>query len=147
MAKCKKEFGKKFIKKVGAMFMVSLTVMSAIPVFAATNYSWSGNATTPGSTMRTARKTKTTDSSVIVNYSDGSSDYMAVTVDAYVSGSWKDCTYYTDANPIYVAYEGSSNYIAVLNLAYENYGQCSVAAKFTATAAGAHSGKWRPDYQ
>ena len=148
MVKSKKELAKKFIKKAVAMVMVSLTVMSAIPVFATTgNIDWSKNVSTPGSIIRTAGEVKETDSSVIANYSSGSSDYMAVTVDAYVNGSWKDCTYYTSSNPIYVAYEGSNNYIAVLNLAYETYGRCSVAAKFTTTAAGAHRGKWRPDYQ
>lgn len=44
MARCKKVLGKNLIKKAVAMVMVSLTVMSAIPVFATTgNIDWSKN--------------------------------------------------------------------------------------------------------
>lgn len=137
------------IKKITTAVMLSLTIFSAIPVFAGTgNYSWFGYAQTPGSSIRTGTRTKETDSSVIANYSDGSSEFMGVTVLVKdKNGSWDDCTYYTSSHPIYYAYKGTSNYIDVLNTAYEENGRCTVAARFTATTAGNHSGKWRPDYQ
>lgn len=137
---------KGFAKKLTAAAMLSMVVFLGMPVFAETNHSWSGYANTPGSSIRTSTETKYTDSSVIANYSSGSSDYMMVTVlvkDS--SGSWKDCTYYTGTNRVYIAHRGTSEYVSVMNLAYETYGKSKVAANFTAISAGSHRGVWRPD--
>lgn len=129
------------------MVIVAATFFSAIPVFGATNYNWSGNAQTPGSSIWTGERTKSTDSSVIVNYSSGSSEFLSVTVYARVNGSLKDCTYYNSSYPVYYAYKGTSNYVDVLNTVYESYGECNTTAKFVTSSTGNHSGKWRPDFQ
>lgn len=137
---------KKFSKSTIAVLAVA-TVLSAMPVFGATNYNWSGYASTPGSSIVTGEITKRTDSSVIVNYSSGSSEFMGVTVLAKTNGSWHDCTYYSSSHPIYYAYKGASNYVDVLNNVHEDHGDCPTKANFVATSAGNHSGKWRPDFQ
>ena len=138
----------KRLKKMVCGVAVTTALMVA-PVLAATNYNWSGYAYTPGSSILTAAKTKTTNSSVVANYSSGSSEWTNVTVQANVGGSWKDCTYYTSSHPVYRAYRGtgSDKYIDVLNTAYEKYGTVNVRAVFSTLSAGNHSGKWRPDYQ
>lgn len=136
---------KKFSKVYAAAIVVAMAITS-VPVFAATNYSWSGYAQTPGTSISTDARTKNTSSSVIANYSSGSSDFVGVTVSAKVGSSWVNCTYYNNSHPIYYAYKGTSNYIDVLNTVSESYGTPrSVRANFTATSAGSHSGKWRPD--
>lgn len=138
---------KRIISKASITAIVVATFFSVLPVFGATNYSWSGYAQTPGSSIRTDERTKQTDSSVIANYTSGSSSFMGVTVLAKVNGSWRDCTYYSNSHPIYYAYKGASNYIDVLNTVNESYGNCTTCANFVATSAGSHSGKWRPDYR
>lgn len=139
---------KEISTKVVSAAVLSLALLSAIPAIAfAGNSTWKGFAQTPGSAITTNALQKNTNSSVIVNYSAGSSDFVGVNVLARnASGTYEDCTYYTSSYPIYYAYKGNS-YVDVLNLAYETHGPCFVKVKFIATASGNHGGHWRPDYQ
>lgn len=135
-------------KKVVAGIALSLAMLATvIPAMGATNKLWYGAASTSGSSIIATRLRKTTDSSVIVNYSNGPSSQMAVNILAYVNGAWDDCTYYTSSRPIYIVYENANSYIDVYNTAYEEHGACAVAPKFTATSAGYHEGNWRPDFE
>ena len=45
---------KRIISKASITAIVVATFFSVLPVFGATNYSWSGYAQTPGSSIRTA---------------------------------------------------------------------------------------------
>lgn len=138
---------KKIFNKTSIAVIVAATFFSAIPVFGATNINWSGNAQTPGESIWTGERKKTTDSSVIANYSEGGSEFLSVTVYARVNGSLQNCTYYSNSHPAYYAYKGSSNYIDVLNTVYERYGERYITCRFVTSTAGNHSGKWRPDFQ
>lgn len=138
---------KKKISKVSLAAIAAATILSAMPVLGATNTAWSGNVATPGSSIRTGARTKTTTSSVIANYSSGPSAQMTVEVLVEVNSAWKNCTYYSAKQTPYIAAKGINNYIEVKNLAVETYGRSAVKAQFTALNAGTHSGKWRPDYQ
>lgn len=135
------------VKKVIGVSMLSVAVLSTISMMTyAANFGWSGYAAAPGSTIEPDPQSKLTTSSVIVNYSGGSSDVIGVSIWA----SWKftnftDVTLYTAAHPSYYLNRDSSYYAEVLNTAHEQYGDCYVKPKFVASAAGNHAGRWRPD--
>lgn len=148
--KKKNNFGQKMKKILGTSMLVT-AILTAVPMitygFTGTIYNWSGYVATPGSSVYSGSVSKVTSSSVMVQYSAGSSEFVGASVLASLneSGSYSDVTLYTTAHPNYNVYKNSSSYVEVLNLAYETYGQCYVKTRYVTTTAGNHAGRWAAD--
>ena len=114
--KKKNNFGQKMKKILGTSMLVT-AILTAVPMitygFTGTIYNWSGYVATPGSSVYSGSVSKVTSSSVMVQYSAGSSEFVGASVLASLneSGSYSDVTLYTTAHPNYNVYKNSSSYV------------------------------------
>ena len=136
----------KTIGKIVSVTMAVMAVCSAVPVFAGSQVEWRGTTYNSGSSIITTSVIKETDSSVMVSYVSGNSDFVGCNVLAKnAQGKFVDVTYYSSNYLVYYAYKGQG-YKAVKNLAEETYGSgVEVKAQITPSIAGTHSGWWKAD--
>lgn len=134
---------KKINKVIGGMMLASALITTSQIYANNTTYSWSGNAPTPGTNLWGAYHLKTTDSSTKVNYTSGSSEFVGVSIFAKIDGVAQDVTC---LGPYY-DYAGVTNYVEVVNVAYESnqLSSVNVRPRLTTTTAGNHYGNWTPD--
>ena len=138
---------KSFLKKMSNIAVLGISIISLVPMIAyGANKTWSGYAATPGSSIYTESCSKVTTSSVIANYSSGSSDSVGAMVEASLSYSnFKDVTYYNVNHKSYNIAKNSAGYVEILNIAHETFGDCMTRVRYVTSSAGNHRGWWRPD--
>lgn len=136
-----------FKKRIANIIILGTAVISLFPMIAyGGNTNWSGSVSSAGASIYTAPLSKVTTSSVIANYSSGSSNIVGAMVEASWSYSnFKDVTYYNSNHRAYNISKNSTGYVEILNTAHETYGDCMCRVRYVASSAGKHSGWWRPD--
>lgn len=139
---------RKKLKTIIATIAIATAIVAGAPQVAgaSTSYGWSVTAERPGALLFSTAKSKTTDTSVLVKYSKGSSDYIRVFV--YASPTPSSTTFYDVTYPstkMYIAYKTNDFDLEVMNLSHERYGDTKAKLEITITSGGTHSGSWIPD--